>query len=386
VNVALKIQRRRYAREATWEIYVHHLVREGAPCPDVIGLREYFLHDGHVCMVFEKHGQSLDAVLDRGPLPVAEVRHATRQILAALARIHSVAHAHSDVKPCNILYDPRTGDARLADLGCATGRLRQGSHPGTREYMAPEILIGSPLSPAIDLWSLGCTVFEMLTGRHLFSPRRAAARKYREFSGDAPPVPLDASVLTDAQAEAAEQYPRGTIIAGKYELKRRLGQGRFGTVWSASRLHARPLGNSPDLVWEHAMATESRSKSKTASEADDELWRRTKGADDIVDLALRYEHLILVASHCGPFPAQMISSAKYRATYFEADGEHRFRPVIRRVSIRERLRNASHLRGKALDGATGFICALVQLDPSERASADVALAHPWLARDRTAPR
>lgn len=386
MNVALKIQRRRYAREATWEIYVHHLARKGGRCPELIGLHEYFLHDGHVCMAFERHGSSLENALGRGPLPVARVRRVTRQILAALARLHACGYAHTDVKPDNILYDGRTGDARLADLGSARTGLRRGSHPGTREYMAPEILIGAPLSCALDLWSLGCTVFEMLTGHLLFSPRRAAAKKYREFAPDAQPVELDPSVHADDAVEAAEQYPKGTVIAGKYELQRRLGQGRFGTVWAASELHSRPIGGDYKPVWTHAMSAAAARPPSTPRERADERWRDRKGADDLLDLALRYEHSLLVGAHCGPFPARMIRQAKYRKSFFESDGAHRFRPEIHPMSIRERLRRGGGLRGDVLKGAVDFLNALVQVDPARRVSADDALEHPWLTGSGSAAR
>jgi serine/threonine protein kinase len=120
-------------------------------------------------MAFEKHGRSLETALKNGPLPIARVRRVTHQILTALERLHRCGFAHTDIKPHNILYDPLTGDARLADLGSATDRLHQGDTFGTREYLAPEAIIGAPLRVEMDMWSLGCTVFEMLSGRLLFS-------------------------------------------------------------------------------------------------------------------------------------------------------------------------------------------------------------------------
>src|SRR5690242_10843325 len=112
--IALKVQRRRYSPAATWEIYVHHLLRKSGPCPAVVLLHESFLHDGHICMAFEKHGSSLQTALENGPLPLAQVRWVMRQVLTALERLHRCGVAHTDLKPGNILYDPLTGDARLA--------------------------------------------------------------------------------------------------------------------------------------------------------------------------------------------------------------------------------------------------------------------------------
>ena len=204
--IALKIQCRRYSRAATREIYVHRLLRKRGPCPEVVSLHESFLHDGHICMAFEKHGRSLETALKNGPLPIARVRRVTHQILTALERLHRCGFAHTDVKPDNILYNPRTADARLADLGSPTDQLHQGDTFGTREYLAPEAIIGAPLGVEMDMWSLGCTVFEMLTGRLLFSPHRAAARKYREFSRQAPPTELAQSVLDDDAEDSPNSF------------------------------------------------------------------------------------------------------------------------------------------------------------------------------------
>ena len=82
-RVALKIQRRCYGRDALTEIGIHHyLRRDHGPSPDLIGFHEAFFHDGHVCTSYELHGRSLDTFVDRGPLPLNEVRAITHLITA----------------------------------------------------------------------------------------------------------------------------------------------------------------------------------------------------------------------------------------------------------------------------------------------------------------
>ena len=190
-QVALKIHRWRYLSEALREVVSYQRFREATvACPEIINLREVFMHDGHVCMAFEKHGNSLAAALDRGAISPARARRATRQVLIALDQLHRSGYAHTDVKPDNILYSPRTGDARLADLGDAVERLRRGTLYGTREYTPPEVLLGTPLARSLDMWSVGCTVFEMLTARVLFNPRAAAAKSIRSSTTQAEKVCL----------------------------------------------------------------------------------------------------------------------------------------------------------------------------------------------------
>ena len=376
-DIALKIQRRCYFREAVDEIGVYQRLHDRAGiCPEIIALRESFLHDGHVCMAFEKHGNSLEPVLDRGPISPSRVQRVTRQIVRALTHLHRPGYTHTDVKPGNILYSARNGDARLADLGDAEDRLRQGTIYGTREYTSPEVILGAPLTSALDIWSLGCTVFEMFTGEYLFDPRAAAARKYREFSEEGSEIPLAASVLQDNADEEAEQLSEGQVIAQKYRLLQALGRGRFSTVWAAEQLSERSLDRSDELLRSNVCLNGSRRKKTLAG---NRAWRAQKGADDLVDLALHYEQLLLMSALCGPFPGALVTSARYRASYFEEDGDLRFWPVVERISLGQVLARKTGLKGGALARAVDFLRSCLTIDPASRITAAAALTHPWLA-------
>ncbi len=382
-RVALKIQRRRYARAAVREIDVHRALRERAGfSPEIIRLREAFLYDGHICLAFDRHGNSLEGVLDRAPLPLARARAVTRQLLAALAHLHSGGFTHTDVKPGNILYAARDGNARLADLGTAREKPAQGLVCGTRHYVAPEVIMGAPLSPALDIWSLGCTVFEILTGRPLFDPYRVAAKKYREFSRgkDREELPLAASVGQDAAEEKAEQLARGAIVADKYRLDRKLGTGQFSTVWMAEQLNDVALDAPEKIHREQVRKVAAGNPPESERQLRDRAWQRAKGADDILDLALNYEHLLLIAALAGPFPLPLVQSAEFRGSYFEPDGALRFRPALKRAALRNRLRRVPGLQGPALGAATDFMLRALTIDPAQRPSASAALAHEWLAR------
>src|SRR5439155_9192210 len=122
-------------------------------------------------------GESLEAeVRRRGPLPVAEACDAARQAAGALAHAFEHGIVHRDVKPANLLRGPG-GVVKVADFGLArvvgSAPPADGSAPpilGTPEYMAPE----QAREPAAadhraDLYSLGCTLFFLLTGRPPFA-------------------------------------------------------------------------------------------------------------------------------------------------------------------------------------------------------------------------
>ena len=138
------------------------------------------------------------------------------------------------------------------------------------------------------------------------------------------------------------------------------------------------LDNSRELLQGRGEGIGSAPKGKTRRQQQDRKWRHQKGAEDLVDLALNYEHLLLIVAFCGEFPPALIEFARYRQSYFELDGALRFRPVLRRVSLRERLRRGSSLRGRALDLTTDFLKGCLTIDPDARFTAAAALAHPWL--------
>ena len=162
-----------------------------------------------------------------------------------------------------------------------------------------------------------------------------------------------------------------------------MGRGHFGTVWSAHALHDQPLAPSRESIRQHAEALANAPRVLTDRDRADRAWQRARGADDLLDLALNYQHSLLIASHCGPCPAEMIAAAHYRGSYFEPDGAPRFRPTIRRVTLRERLRRATKLRGSDLENAADFLRQLLAIDPATRGTATAALHHPWLSMTRS---
>jgi dual specificity tyrosine-phosphorylation-regulated kinase 2/3/4 len=101
---------------------------------------------------------------------MAIVQAVSRRTAEALVYIHSHSIIHCDVKPENILFmDAQMSSVRLIDFGC---RSALGDQIYTciqsRFYRAPEIVMGTEYGPQINVWSLGCVICEMTTGRPLF--------------------------------------------------------------------------------------------------------------------------------------------------------------------------------------------------------------------------
>ncbi|KAF6159695.1 hypothetical protein GIB67_029953 [Kingdonia uniflora] len=120
-----------------------------------------FMAGGSLSDVASKFGGSLDESV---------IRLYVREILKGLEYIHGNGIVHCDLKCKNVLLGSN-GNIKLADFGCAK-RLNDGtssfsSHTifGTPLWMAPEVLREEKLDIALDIWSLGCTIIEMATGR-----------------------------------------------------------------------------------------------------------------------------------------------------------------------------------------------------------------------------
>lgn len=122
-----------------------------------------------------------ERIATRGPLPYAEAVRIASATGAALDAAHSAGMIHRDVKPANIVFDSRD-QAVLTDFGLVRAieqsvmaRSSAGGIVGTPAYLAPEVWEGQPAGPVVDIYALGCVVFEMLTGQVLFEASTAPA-------------------------------------------------------------------------------------------------------------------------------------------------------------------------------------------------------------------
>ncbi|KAI0983076.1 hypothetical protein GJ496_002168 [Pomphorhynchus laevis] len=133
-----------------------------------------FYHKNHLCLVFEPLSMNLREVLkkygrDVG-LHIKAVRTYTRQLLLALKLLKKCNILHADIKPDNILVNENKMTLKLCDFGSATYANDADITPYlvSRFYRAPEIILGMSYDFAIDLWSVGVTMFECYSGKIMF--------------------------------------------------------------------------------------------------------------------------------------------------------------------------------------------------------------------------
>ena len=116
------------------------------------------------------------------------------QVLHGILYLHEQGVIHRDIKGANILTT-KEGLVKLADFGVAsrTTGLNEASVVGTPYWMAPEVIELTGATTASDIWSLGCTVIELLEGKPPYHNLQPMPALFRIVNDDHPPLPQGAS-------------------------------------------------------------------------------------------------------------------------------------------------------------------------------------------------
>jgi serine/threonine-protein kinase len=178
--------------------------------PNVVTVYSTGTHEGRPYLVMELvDGEPLTRVLARGPMDIERAVELLAAISAGLAAAHRAGVVHRDVKPANILCSeggmPRLVDfgiARAPDLTSVTGG---DLVVGTAAYLSPEQARGETPGPASDVYSLGCVLYEALTGRPPFDADTAVAVAYRHVHDEPESPRAHRSEIPDRVAMIVER-------------------------------------------------------------------------------------------------------------------------------------------------------------------------------------
>lgn len=146
---------------------------EKSACPLFIQMYEYFTFRNHLCIVFELLSYTLFDLLKANNFKGFSstlVRRFSFQIVTALAYLKKSSIIHCDLKPENIiLVSPNVSNIKIIDFGSSCFKDEKiYSYIQSRIYRSPEVILGLSYSSAIDMWSFGCIIAEMLAGVPLF--------------------------------------------------------------------------------------------------------------------------------------------------------------------------------------------------------------------------
>lgn len=224
------VVRERLRREARMVAALDH--------PNVVPLYAAGEEAGTVYIVTRwVEGTELGTLIHRdGPLEPGRAARAAAQIAAALEVAHEKGLVHRDVKPSNVILTPED-HVYLTDFGLAK---RADTQPGltavdqmlgTVDYVAPEQIEGSEPDARGDIYSLGCLLFEMLTGEPPFAGQKGGmAKMWAHVNADAPSArerrPEVPAALEDVTLRAMAKAPetRPTAAAFRVDVLRAAGE------------------------------------------------------------------------------------------------------------------------------------------------------------------
>ena len=224
-STARAVATQRFLREAQAVAGLNH--------PNVVAAYDFGVQDDTAYLVMELvHGTSLAQQMARrrqqglGPMDVASVIRVAIEICSGLGAAHRAGLVHRDLKPANVMIVEPSGQVKIVDFGIARvadrSRLtRTGSYMGTLPYIAPEQMSTAPMDGRADIYSLGCLLHELLTGRSPYvaeSPVQwLAAHQYHQpapLSSHLPgaPMALERLILDMLAKDPAARPPTAEAV------------------------------------------------------------------------------------------------------------------------------------------------------------------------------
>ncbi|KAL1553552.1 non-specific serine/threonine protein kinase [Salvia divinorum] len=164
-----------------------------------------FKYRNHLCLVFESLHMNLREVLKKFGrnigLKLTAVRAYAKQLFIALKHLKNCGVLHCDIKPDNMLVNEAKNVLKLCDFGNAmfVGKNEITPYLVSRFYRAPEIILGLSYDLPMDIWSVGCCLFELYTGKVLFpgATNNDMLRLHMELKGPFPKKMLRKGAFTD---------------------------------------------------------------------------------------------------------------------------------------------------------------------------------------------
>ncbi|KAG2037006.1 kinase-like domain-containing protein [Suillus americanus] len=262
------------------------LVKLGAGHPGIIHLHWTFQDEWSLFFVLDlaPNGEMQSRISRLGSLSLTSSRYYAAQIVDALEYMHGKDVIHRDLKPENLLLD---GQFRIKITDFGTGKIlengaeKANTFVGTAQYVAPELLESNETSKSSDLWSLGCIIYQMISGRFAFQGLSEYLTWQKIKSLD--------YTFPDGFDEDAKDLVRRLFVR---DPTQRLGAGSLDSAHSYAALRAHPFFASVswETLWtDTAPSLEAGLVKKEVSVADEvegaqwddvgEMWDRLVGGN-----------------------------------------------------------------------------------------------------------
>lgn len=252
-------RRARFRREAEVMKAVQH--------PNTVELVDFVDGRRGTWILMERlEGETLrDKLANEGAFNPKTINEWLAQVCAALEHMHTLGYVHLDLTPQN-LFLTHGGDVKLIDFGIAQRAYmppkREGDKIlGTATYISPEHGSGGDVTPASDVYALGCVVFELLTGKQVFSEHgqleNDATISMRQNTVPAPPTSVapelnlpmwvDTVIVRALQTDPSERYPSVTAFAEEFNAL--ANPPLFGFSWPGRKKQERATSVRPAEVF-----------------------------------------------------------------------------------------------------------------------------------------
>ncbi|KAM0964680.1 hypothetical protein ACFX2C_020699 [Malus domestica] len=219
-----------------------------------------FKYRNHLCLVFESLHMNLREVLKKFGrnigLKLTGVREYAKQLFIALKHLKNCGVLHCDIKPDNMLVNESKNVLKLCDFGNAmfAGKNEVTPYLVSRFYRAPEIILGLPYDHPLDIWSVGCCLYELYTGKVLFpgATNNDMLRLHMELKGPFPKKMLRKGAFThqhfdqDLNFHATEDDPVTKKAINRVIFNIKLKD--IGSLITGSGENAKMLADFKDLL------------------------------------------------------------------------------------------------------------------------------------------
>jgi serine/threonine-protein kinase len=146
----------------------------------------------YIAMEFLKGKDLVPYTKQPNLLPPDKVLSIVERVADALGYAHSMGIVHRDIKPANIMYEPESDTVKVTDFGIAritdSSKTKTGMVLGTPSYMSPEQLAGKKIDGRSDLFSLGVTLYQMLSGKLPFEGESMTQLMFAIANNPHPPI------------------------------------------------------------------------------------------------------------------------------------------------------------------------------------------------------